>query len=394
MWLTSFKKIDKSIKPYLKTDSKKKIPVIISYKENINIIKSRIISSSGKIKYEYINIKAISSELPPINIDKLSENPEVKFITLDFKASLCLKNSYDVLNINSGRKFNLTGKNVGIGIIDTGVFPHPELQERRNAISFFSDLINGYLKPYDDNGHGTFISGCIASQGEYPGIAPDSSLYMIKAFDSSGNGFMSDIIKGIDILITSRQKYNLRIICLPFEFPYLSETSIAPLIEIIKKAIELNILVMACSGNLGSKPYTIYPPGSIKDVITVGGADCNSCDLNNIRVSGFSGRGPLLNGTSKPDIIAPCANITSLSSNTSYIPGIRKTPTFDNKYRSASGTSIACAIMSGICALILEKDPNLTSNDLKSILTISAQTTGESKYSEGSGLFNFEKIIK
>jgi serine protease AprX len=283
---------------------------------------------------------------------------------------------------------------VGIGIIDTGVFPHPELQERRNAISFFSDLINGYLKPYDDNGHGTFISGCIASQGEYPGIAPDSSLYMIKAFDSSGNGFMSDIIKGIDILITSRQKYNLRVICLPFEFPYLNETSIEPLIEIIKKAIKLNILVMACSGNLGSKPYTIYPPGSIKDVVTVGGADCNGYDLNNIRVSGFSGRGPLLNGASKPDIIAPCANITSLSSNTSYIPGVRKTPTFDNKYRSASGTSIACAIMSGICALILEKNPNLTSNDLKSILTISSQTTGESKYAEGSGLFNFEKIIK
>ena len=394
MWLSPFKKVDKSIKPYIKLDSKRKIPVIISYKENIDAIRSRIISSSGKIKYEYSNIKAISCELPPINIDKLSENPEVIFITLDFKASLCLKNSYDVLNINSGRKFNLTGKNIGIGIIDTGVFPHPALMEKRNAISFFSDLINGYLKPYDDNGHGTFISGCIASQGELPGIAPDSNLCMVKAFDSSGNGFMSDIIKALDILITSRQKYNIRIICLPFEFPYINDASLTPLIEIIKKAIELNILITACAGNLGPKPYTIYPPGSIKDVITIGGADCNNFDLNSIRVSSFSGRGPLLNGTSKPDIIAPCTNTTSLSSNTLYIPHARKTPVLENKYRSASGTSISCALISGVCALILEKTPALTSNDLKSILSISTQTTGESKYAEGSGIFTFEKIIK
>ncbi|MCX7883637.1 MAG: S8 family peptidase [Caloramator sp.] len=400
MRLFSFiNKFDPSIKPFMRTISKKKIPVIVCFRDDAKPIKNKIIYNNGKIKYEYKYVKAISCELSPSFADKLSEMPEVPFICFDHKATLCLNNSSNVLGINHAKKFNLTGKGISIGIIDTGVFPHPDLTNSKNKIVYFNDLINGYLKPYDDNGHGTFISGCIASSGFmsnnfYSGIAPDASICMVKAFDSSGHGFMSDIIKALDILLSVKDKYNIKVICLPFEFPYLNDIKINPLKEIIKKAIEMNITVVAPSGNLGPQPYSIYFPGNMKEVITVGGVVCSNNTLKNFTVSYFSGRGPLLDGSSKPDIIAPCSNITSLSSNILYTPLGKNNIDIKNPYISMSGTSISCALISGICALILEKTPNLTPSDLKSIICLSSLSIGDNKYSQGKGIFVFEKIIK
>lgn len=400
MWLFGFgKKIDENIKSLMKINLKKRIPVIVCFKGVSKSIKNKIIYNGGKIKYEYTNANAIACEISPYGVDRLTELPEVSFVFIDHKAVLCLKNALAITGINSARTFNLTGKNIGIGVIDSGVYPHPDLTIQRNAIVYFKDLINNFDKPYDDNGHGTFTCGCISSSGyssskTYMGVAPDSNLCVVKAFDASGNGFISDIIKGIDLLIDEREKYNIRIMCIPFEFPYIKTIKANPLEEIIKKAIQNNIVVFAPSGNLGPQPYSIYFPGNMKDIITVGGISHGDKIHKNLSISIFSGRGPTSSGDTKPDIIAPCANITSLSSNTSYNPEFRVKTELQNPYTTKSGTSAACAIASGVAALILEKTPELSPADIKSILFISTTSLGENKFSQGKGIIDFEKIVK
>jgi serine protease AprX len=400
MWLFRLKsKLDSSIKPYISMNSKRKLPVIICYKDNLKLIKNKILYNSGKIKYEYLNVKAIACELSPLSVDKISEMPEISFICFDHKASLCLRKTQDILGMGHAKKFNLSGKGIGIGIVDSGVYPHPDLTTPRNSIAYFEDLINGFVKPYDDNGHGTFISGVIASSGHsssrmYRGAAPDSNLCVIKSFDAAGNGFMSDIIKSIDNFLTIKDKHNIRILCLPFEIPYVNKLRINPLGDIIKKAISQNISVVVPSGNLGPQPYSIYFPGNMTEVITVGGVNCRDNNSADYRVSSFSGRGPTIDDITKPDLVAPCTNITSLASNTSFTPVIRYKPTLNVEYTSMSGTSISCALVSGICALLLEKTPNLTPQDIKSILSLATTSIGENKFSQGKGLFDFEKIIK
>jgi hypothetical protein len=400
MWFLGFgKKVDPKIKAYMKINLKRKIPVIVCFKDNIKLVKSKLLYAGGKIKHEYIHVNAISCELSPYSVDKLSEIPEISYVSIDHKASLCLKNSHDAMGINHAKVFNLTGKNVGIGLVDSGVFPHPDLVSKRSCISYFSDLINGVEKSYDDNGHGTFMAGCIASSGSlssnmYSGIAPDSNLCVVKAFDAAGNGFMSDIIKAIDMLMELKDRYNIRIICLPFEFQYMNKIKVNPLEEIIKKAISLNIAVVVPSGNLGPQPYSIYFPGNMKEAITVGGCSCIDSSSKAYKMSSFSGRGPTSEGLSKPDIIAPSVNITSLAANTSFVPSFRLKPELRNQYTTMSGTSAACALVCGVCALILEKTPELTPADLKSMLSLSTMSIGENKLSQGNGLMIFEKIAK
>ena len=70
----------------------------------------------------------------------------------------------------------MTGKGIGIGIIDSGVYPHCDLLNPSNRIKKFVDIVNNLNYPYDDNGHGTFMSGLICgsgygSKGMYKGVA-------------------------------------------------------------------------------------------------------------------------------------------------------------------------------------------------------------------------------
>lgn len=386
-----FNKIDLNLKPYINISSRNKIPVIVSYKGSSKKVKQKILSFGGRIKYEYTAVNAIAVSLRGSGIDKLSEMPEITSLTLDYKAMVCMTNSEKILGVHHARNFNLTGKGIGIGIVDTGVYPHPDILKKRDPIGLFTDLVSQYLKPYDDNGHGTFISGCLVSCGAYTGICPDAVICMVKAFDAAGNGFMSDIIRGIEILLNNREKYNIRIILLPFEIPNIIKVKSNPLEEIIVYAVKSGISVIAPSGNLGPQPMSINCPGNISEVITVAGINCSEKPFD---IAAFSGRGPLINGTAKPDVCAPCVNVTSLSCNKSYLPFKKNFSHTEALYTSMSGTSIAAAFIAGAAALILEKTPELTPSDLKSIILLSTRSLGENKYSQGSGQFIFEKILK
>lgn len=377
-----YKKLDPVIRLKIKEKQNIKIPVIISLKEPLsNRFKNIISKKRGKLKYEYSYINSYSAELTSDTIDKFSELPEVLFISYDRKANICMNNVLNIVGADIAYEYSLSGRNVNVAIIDTGVFPHEDLMRPYRVITHFKDYINSISEPYDDNGHGTFLSGVIAgsgskSEGRYRGLCKSSKIVMLKAFNSVGEGSFSDILAAIGWVIENKDKYKIKILCLPFGAETIVSYKLDPLCMAARAAWDLGLIVVAPSGNKGPYEGTITTPGVEPSIITVGCCDCPDGNIKNWEVADFSSRGS--KNIQKPEIIAPGTNITSISLNKDYC--------------SMSGSSVSTAITAGLIALLLEKMPDISGSDLKGVLKLSSKTINENKNAQGHGVINIKDI--
>ena len=105
----------------------------------------------------------------------------------------------------------LTGKGIGVAMLDTGIFPHIDFAGR---ILAFQDFIYDRKIPYDDNGHGTHVAGILggsgaAFQGKYKGVACGCNLIGIKVLDRNGNGEKESVIRSLDWIQKNRNRYQI-----------------------------------------------------------------------------------------------------------------------------------------------------------------------------------------
>ena len=122
-----------------------------------------------------------------------------------------------LIHLPAARSLNLTGKGIGIAVFDTGIGRHPDLTLQDSRLKAFVDTVNHRPDFYDDNGHGTHITGIIAGNGNasrkrYEGIAPDSHFVMIKILNQKGEGNIEDVLSGIRWLLAHYRQYNIRIV--------------------------------------------------------------------------------------------------------------------------------------------------------------------------------------
>jgi serine protease AprX len=134
----------------------------------------------------------------------------------------------------------------------------------------------------------------------------------------------------------------------------------------VTKAIQKGKIVVVAAGNSGPKSGTVGCPSDVKDAITVGATDKSD------NIASFSSRGPTKDGLIKPDVCAPGKDIISCRAT-----GIKNDKAIENYYMSMSGTSMACPMVSGSVALLLQKDPSITPAKAKEILTASSKRIGQ-----------------
>ncbi|KMT21869.1 S8 family peptidase [Clostridium cylindrosporum] len=384
------KKLDPYLKSLSKLTTRTKLPVLISYKGDTKTVKNKIKYTGAGITHEYVLTQTLAASIPLSSIEKISSMPEVRSLYYDHKASLCIHRATKSLSIDLSKGFNLTGRDVTIGIVDSGIFPHKGLTLKPNTIKYFKDIINGDSKPYDDNGHGTYLSGIIASNFDYAlGIAPDCSLSVAKAFDKTGYGSLSNILKAVEDIYASTPE--VKIFLLPFEIKDMPDLRANPLRETIELLHSKNIVFIAPSGNSGPNPYSIHEPASYKEVITVGG--CTIKD-DNFRITDYSSRGPLKVDYLKPDVLSLSEGIISLRSDIFYTPGGKLIDKETIGTTSLSGTSVSSAIIAGVCALLIEKYGDLTPKDIRSILYLGSKSIGENRNTQGRGIVMFSNLIK
>ena len=182
------------------SQSKEELPVIVQLAENDNRLIDGIKNLSTRIKSNLPIIKGIACNLTTDVIYRLSNSPEVEYISFDSKVYTQLDIAVPTIEAKFPHERGYTGKDVTVAIIDTGVAPHQDLTRPNNRIIGFKDFINNETIPYDDNGHGTHVAGIIAGNGysskeKYTGVAPEANILAIKALDNEGSGNTSTIIK-------------------------------------------------------------------------------------------------------------------------------------------------------------------------------------------------------
>lgn len=295
----------------------------------------------------------------------------------------------------------ILGEGIGVAVVDTGVSGHPDLISRGNRISGFKDIIHGKTTPYDDNGHGTHVSGIIggdgyASRGYYIGIAPRCNIIGLKVLNFKGNGNVSDVLMGLQWIIENKEKYNIRIVNISVggtSEKNLDENS--KLVKGVDQVWDNGIVVVVAAGNNGPKPKSISMPGISRKVITVGASDDNiAVELSGNTTSNYSGRGPTNACIKKPDIVAPGSNIISCNAIKNYQnKEAALIHRYTNMYTSKSGTSMATPIVSGAIALLLSIHPEMTNRDVKMKLKSSGLDLGYSWDKQGWGLLNIPKLL-
>lgn len=358
------------------------------------------ICNLGKVKYRLPMINSYVVEIPKENLWKLQQLKGVRKVQQDSHITAQMNIAREVIHADWAHQRGYSGRGIGVAVLDSGIYPHEDFMHPRNRIIAFKDFVNGYEKPYDDNGHGTHVAGIIGgdgtkSNGQYKGIAPACNLIGIKILDEKGNGSTSNVLAGIQWMIDNKDRYNIRVANLSIGSPD-REGENDPLVKAVNAAWDAGIVTLVAAGNDGPRKQSITSPGVSRKVITVGASDDQkSVDIHGDIISDYSGRGPTKACIKKPDVVAPGSDIMSCASDTKYIPEDGQDPanSLTTYYVKKSGTSMATPMVSGALALFLERYPYVTPNDLKLRLKSCTNDLKFPQEQQGWGLIDIQKLF-
>lgn len=372
-------KLDKNLLTKVSSLSSGKVTVIVRARD-YQRLKNYIHNKQIEIKNEYLFINSFCVNVNKSQLDALSHLSHVEFIYSMSNACALMHVAKKVIGVD---ETSLTGRGVSIAFIDTGISHHLDFMLGEKRIVHFKDFINNKTNPYDDNGHGTFVSGVCCgngsrSSGRFCGIAPNANIISLKALNGGGEATADKILDAMEWVYQNHQQYGIKVVCMSFGSEPLGFND--PIMSGAESLWRAGVTVVAAAGNSGPEFQTIKSPGVSSRIITVGGFDDNRLDDENynqqfFEVAPFSSRGPAFQRF-KPDLVAPSVDITSCGIKTSYTV--------------LSGTSVATPMIAGMVALMLEREPELSPDEIKRRLLTSCKAITFNRNLEGLGypIFN------
>jgi serine protease AprX len=366
------------------------------------------------------------AEVPDSALVALASSAHVDRVSLDRPVVATMERTSATIGASWVRQnLGYDGRGVGIAVVDSGVTAwHDDLTDDvvtsgepggvptvtiSQRVVHFVDFVNQLPSAYDDFGHGTHVAGIIAgngydSSGARAGVAPGARLVALKVLDSSGRGYIGDVLAAIDYAIAHRDEFNIRVLNLSVAAGVYESYQTDPLTVAARRAVEAGIVVVTAAGNLGRNAQGatqyggITAPGNAPWVLTVGASShMGTVARADDSVARFSSRGPsYFDHAAKPDLVAPGVGLASLSDPGSALYAVHPewrlggtVPTWYLPYFALTGTSMASPVVSGTVALMLQANPSLTPNAVKAILQYTAQTyPGFRPLAQGAGFLN------
>jgi serine protease AprX len=285
----------------------------------------------------------------------------------------------------------VTGHDITVALVDTGVAPVPGLDQEDRVVlgpdlSYESQAAG--TRYVDGFGHGTHMAGIIAGSDErfdrkkpspwqFNGVAPEARLLSVKVATGDGGADVSQVIAAIDWVVENRKEAGLdvRVLNLSYGTDSVQPWQVDPLARAVENAWDHGIVVVAAAGNGGAEADRLTMPAIDPHVIAVGAVDhAGSADPGDDVVAGFTSAGSAVR---RPDVLAPGKSVVSLRVPGSYAdeqhPEGRVWGDDEQRFFRGSGTSQAAAVVAGQVALLLDRKPSLTPDQVKGLLMATAR---------------------
>jgi serine protease AprX len=350
----------------------------------------------------------------------------------------------------TGALSDYDGRGVVIAFIDSGYYPHPDIQNR--IVVHVDASSNRVLEQPDGfetsdlswHGQMTSVIACgdgRTSGGAYRGIASGAELVLVKVSTPRGHIKEADILRGLMWVIDTHRRFNVRLVNISVGGDVVSADPNHPLHRAIRKLTRAGVTVVAAAGNRSAE--FILPPASAADAITVGGID----DHNSIDSSRWTlyhhNFGRSYDGGRKPDLLAPAVWVASPIMPGSTVErearwlapllldpaephlvdllkrgyaelGLTRQETtehtehlytllqqrlhahkiIDPHHQHVDGTSVAAPIVTSVAAQMLQANPRLTPRQIRDMLTATARLLPHAPEQQGAGVLNAASAVR
>ena len=388
-------------------------------------------SKSGKTRFSLGIIGGGAATVRGNKVLELTRDADVDYVFKDVAVTAMWSPAVDagkattpgILAVNAPQtwqQYDVCGRGIGVAVVDSGVYAHPDLAGRIVAtVDFTGSTVTtttAVSTQGDPGGHGTHVAGLIAgdgsrSNGAYTGVAPCANIIDVRVIDATGNSNTGIILRGLQWVLANKHTYNIKVANMSFGATQSGSYKTDPLATAAQVLTFAGITTVVSAGNSGPTYQTITSPANDPFVITVGALDDNAtASLADDLMATFSSRGRTkFDNLSKPDLVAPGRKMVSLLSPGSTIPtlypdrlvtatlgtttsllGVVTEVLADKpEYLRLSGTSMAAPVVSGIVALMAERNPTLKPAQVKSRVKKSAKALSfGGSNDKGAGLVN------
>ena len=229
--------------------------------------------------------------------------------------------------------------------------------------------------------HGTAVLSTIASNapGEFMGVAFDAEFLLAKTEDVSQEvqfeednyvaGLEWGEENGADVVSTSLGYLDW------YEYSDMDGNTAVTTIA-VDIAASLGVVCVTAAGNSGSSSwYYIIAPADADSVISVGAVDDNDI------IATFSSHGPTSDGRTKPEVCARGRQTWCIN------------PNSNTNYSRLSGTSLACPLVAGAAALIIQARPDWSAMEVREAMMMTASNADNPDNTYGYGILNAGEAI-
>lgn len=318
---------------------------IVAYNNDIEpISKSRKLDNIPGFKSKHIMRHAINGCTATINknlMTQLLDDPDISFVEKDILVEQMMYSKEEYVPQQKATPLwhqTMTKteplitdnfSSVHCYVLDSGINPtHSEFTTGQVFLDY--NAITKTTRAQDDNGHGTAVASIIG--GKTVGASNKVTLHSIKVLDSTGSGYISDIVSGINWVIANKRRPAVVNVSLGGSFSSSLNTA-------VQNCINAGIPVICAAGNSGVDASTISPANST-------GAITVSCHDDQKTRPTWGNFGPVVS---------------------SFAPGVYIKSAWGDSpssYFLVSGTSFSCPIVTGIVSRYLKEKPNATPSDI------------------------------